>query len=131
MVPLQEPATAFDPSHPQITKDILRMIAQYLRANGYNASAAVVADEAQLRFSEQQSKRQQLKQLRRAIVEADWETAAEVLIKTCARKSQRHCLYLLYRQQYLELVHAQTRQSGCPNTLPSRVRAADKRCCAA
>ena len=108
--PLQEPSLAFDPAHPQIMKDILQMIVQYLRANGYNAGAAVLADEAQLRISDHNVKRQQLKQLRRAIVDAEWETASSLLVKTCARKSQRHCLYLIYRQQYLELVHTQQTQ---------------------
>ena len=28
--PLQEPSLAFDPAHPQIMKDILQMIVQYL-----------------------------------------------------------------------------------------------------
>ena len=112
LVPLLDPKHAFDPSHPQISQDILRMISQYLRTQGLNASAAVVADEAQLRNTEAVAKRAQLKQLRRALLDGEWEPAASLLVKTCARKSQRHCLYLLYRQEFLELVQSQQTQKA-------------------
>jgi hypothetical protein len=88
MVPIQDPRHAFDPSHPSIQTDILRMISLYLRSQGFAASAAVVSDEAKLKVSEMTNKRSQLKQLRRAILEADWEAAATLLVASAPRKSQ-------------------------------------------
>ena len=52
----------------------------------------MVADEAQLKQQEHVTKRGQHKQLRRSILEADWEGAANLLGKSCARLSQWHCL---------------------------------------
>jgi hypothetical protein len=95
--PILDPEDAFDPNRPSINSDIMRMISLYLESQGLHASAVVVADEAHLKRTEIASKRNQLQQLRRAILDADWETAGSLLVKTCARFCQRHCLYLLYR----------------------------------
>lgn len=108
--PILAPENAFDPGRPSITSDIMRMISLYLESQGLHASAVVVADEAHLRRTQIASKRNQLQQLRRAILDAEWETAGTLLLKTCARFSQRHCLYLLYRQEFLELIQAQQTQ---------------------
>mmetsp|Transcript_12265 Transcript_12265/g.14808 ORF Transcript_12265/g.14808 Transcript_12265/m.14808 type:complete len:631 (+) Transcript_12265:56-1948(+) len=108
--PILNPEDAFDPNRPSISSDIMRMISLYLESQGLHASAVVVADEAHLRRTEIASKRDQLQQLRRLILDADWESAGTLLLKTCARFSQRHCLYLLYRQEFLELVQTQQTQ---------------------
>ena len=70
------------------------MAAQYLRNNGYHTSAAVIADEAGIKLTDQNARRTQLKQLRRDILDADWEMAVHNIVKlTTSRSQQRRCLY--------------------------------------
>ena len=105
-LPRVDPKGTFDSDHPQIRQDILRMIAQYLRGQGWHASAAVIADEAQVKVTEQSAKRMEVKQLRRAIVDGDLDLASQLILKVVSRQHQRRCLWLVFRQEYLELIEA-------------------------
>jgi TPR1-like, CTLH-containing domain len=70
----------FDPRKPQIKRDILSMIVQYLDNEGYHASSATIQDECQVKNREQLARQSQLKHLRRSIV---GELLLSVLIMRC------------------------------------------------
>uniref|UniRef100_A0A7S2SNE6 CTLH domain-containing protein n=1 Tax=Rhizochromulina marina TaxID=1034831 RepID=A0A7S2SNE6_9STRA len=108
--PIVDPSHAFDPKDPRVHRDILRMISQYLRSTGYHTSASVVADEAGLHAVEADRRRTQVKQLCRSIIDGDWDAAAKTISKVCSGLYQRRCLFMLHRQEFLELIQRQEPQ---------------------
>jgi hypothetical protein len=72
-VPKIKPTDTFDQTHPQIKKDIIMMIAQYLEAENYIAAAAVVQDEANVKRNETLSLSAHLRRVRKGIRDGDWD----------------------------------------------------------
>ena len=97
--PLQDPRAAFGPHHPQIASDILRMISLYLRSVGLHASAAGVADEAQLKEQEA-ARRKAVLQLQEEVCEWGCGCACFTCVYMCVRdactcvRTERICLIL-------------------------------------
>eukprot|EP00611_Tribonema_gayanum_P009671 TRINITY_DN19495_c0_g1_i4.p1 TRINITY_DN19495_c0_g1~~TRINITY_DN19495_c0_g1_i4.p1 ORF type:complete len:219 (+),score=65.81 TRINITY_DN19495_c0_g1_i4:1780-2436(+) len=71
----------------------------------------VLQDEANMKTSEQQSRRAQSKRLRKAVLEGDWDVAAS-LAKNLPRQHHKRYLYALYRQEYMELIEKQEYQKA-------------------
>nr|KAJ3422097.1 hypothetical protein HK105_001173 [Polyrhizophydium stewartii] len=93
----------FNARDPHIKQDIIRMIAQYLGDEGYNASKLTVLDEANVKTFEREENQSEIKRMRKAILEGDW---AEV-DKLCSRplvRNNKSFLYAAYKQQYLEYI---------------------------
>jgi COMPASS component SWD3 len=103
LVSVIDPESLLSGSDPQIQKDILRIIAQYLGDHGYNASKMMILDEMNLKTFEKKEQVLEIKRMKNAIMEGEW---AEV-DKLCSRpllKNSKSFLYAVYKQQYLEYI---------------------------
>lgn len=133
-IPKIKPTTTFDPNHPQIKEDIIKMIAQYLEAEHYIAAAAVVQDEANVKRNDQQTLSAHLRRVRKGIRDGDWDAVSAPWfcdkIYICRYLSSRYFqvirsvkkylksthshksfLYAIHKQEYLELIDKQVRYS--------------------
>jgi COMPASS component SWD3 len=73
----------------------------------------VLQDEANMKTTEQQNRRSQIKRLRKAVLEGDWESASQLtLSKNLPRQHHKRYLYALYKQEYLELIERQEYQKA-------------------
>jgi COMPASS component SWD3 len=73
----------------------------------------VLQDEANMKTAEQQNRRSQIKKLRKAVLEGDWESASQLtLSKNLPRQHHKRYLYALYKQEYLELIERQEYQKA-------------------
>jgi len=99
----------FDPNDPKIREDIVCMIVQYLQDSGYTASALTVQDEANVKMYEEIEQRAQLRAMRRAILEGEWNEVEKLITKNTF-KNQKAFMYSAYKQQYLELLEKQEYQ---------------------
>mmetsp|Transcript_64860 Transcript_64860/g.204847 ORF Transcript_64860/g.204847 Transcript_64860/m.204847 type:complete len:151 (-) Transcript_64860:61-513(-) len=72
----------FDADEPRIKEDILRMVVQYLQNEGYQASTMCIKDEANVKISEQLSKRTQYTRVRKGILEGEWGEVEKLVQKT-------------------------------------------------
>jgi COMPASS component SWD3 len=73
----------------------------------------VLQDEANMKTAEQQNRRSQIKRLRKAVLEGDWESASQLtLSKNLPRQHHKRYLYALYKQEYLELIERQEYQKA-------------------
>ncbi|KAF2068728.1 hypothetical protein CYY_009949 [Polysphondylium violaceum] len=101
----------FDPNDPQIKEDIIRMIIQYLQDEGYTSSLLTVQDEANVKFSEHVYKISQMKKMKKAILEGDWNEVEKLCSKNTFKNHQSF-LYAVYKQAYLELLEKQEYQKA-------------------
>ncbi|KAL7747329.1 hypothetical protein RI367_007383 [Sorochytrium milnesiophthora] len=93
----------FNPREPRIKEDIIRMIVQYLSDEGYQASKMTVQDEANVRAMEHDEHRMDMRRLRKAILEGDWQEVDKLVMKPFV-KTHKSFLYAIYKQQYLEYI---------------------------
>lgn len=129
------PERAFDPSHPQIREDIVRMVYQYLQQEGFAATAMTLRDESSVRLRLEQTRQTQYSRLKRAILAGDWDQVRPDRARATAIAHQRSlralcpctgrfpqaralatedlfrrhlssCLYAMAVQEYLELIDA-------------------------
>lgn len=98
--------TLFDADDPNVKHDIIQTVIQYLQDEGYNWSAMVVQDEANVKAKNIASKRSQLRRMKRAILDGDWPEVERLLSRTTFRNMTAF-KYAVYRQQFLELIEAQ------------------------
>lgn len=110
----------FDPTDPNVKHDILQTIIQYLQDEGYNGSAMVIQDEANVKAKNVASKRSQMRRMKRAILDGDWSEVERLLSRTTFRNLTAF-QYAVHRQQYLELIEAQERQKAF-SILQNRLR---------
>ena len=109
---LGEPSPGlFDASDPDIKRDIVSMIAQYLQDEGYMASCLTVQDEAEVKLMEQQNRSGVLKRMRKCVVEGDWGEVEKLTAKVQFQQPKSF-LYACHRQQFLELVEDQEYQKA-------------------
>ncbi|CAM9749876.1 unnamed protein product, partial [Ascophyllum nodosum] len=106
------PEGTLDPSDPQIKQDVLAMMVQYLRSEKLFMSAVVIQDEANMKTTEQQTRRAQGKRLRKAALEGDWHLVVSLITKNLSRRHHKRLLYAAYRQEYLELIERQEFQKA-------------------
>lgn len=126
------PERAFDPSHPQIREDIVRMVYQYLQQEGFAATAMTLRDESSVRLRLEQTRQTQYSRLKRAILAGDWDQvrarataiahqpsprarclctgrspqARALATEDLFRRHLSSCLYAMAVQEYLELIDA-------------------------
>eukprot|EP01132_Coremiostelium_polycephalum_P009326 gene9326-11436_t len=117
---LEDDPTIFDPSEPQIKEDIIRMIIQYLQDEGYTSSLMTIQDEANVKFSEHVYKISQMKKMKKAILEGDWNEVEKLCTKNTFKNHQSF-LYAVYKQAYLELLEKQEYQKAF-NYLTKRLK---------
>lgn len=96
----------FDAGDVAVKHDILQVVIQYLQDEGYHGSALVVQDEANVKAKHLQSKRSQLRRMKRAILDGDWSEVEHLLTRNTFR-NMLPFKYAVYRQQFLELIDGQ------------------------
>jgi len=104
----------FDPSSPVTRQEILAMIAQYLREEGYVSSTMVLQDEANMKADERKDMLLLLKRLHQAILRGEWGEVDKLYFeveklgeKQRLKDACKYLNYEIYKQQYLELIHRQ------------------------
>ncbi|KAI8337053.1 WD40-repeat-containing domain protein [Chlamydoabsidia padenii] len=93
----------FNASDPRLKDDILAIIMQYLSDEGYTASQSVLYDEANVKWKEREERTMEVKRLKKAILDGDWQEAEKLCTKPLV-KNHRSFLYSVYKQQYLEYI---------------------------
>ncbi|KAJ3292410.1 hypothetical protein HDU76_007166, partial [Blyttiomyces sp. JEL0837] len=93
----------FNCKDPKIKEDIVRMIAQYLGDEGFAATKLTMLDEANVKWHEREEQQQDIKRIKKAIMDGDWPEVDRLCSKTVI-KNQKSFLYAVYRQQYLEYI---------------------------
>jgi hypothetical protein len=108
-----DPTETFDPDNPQIKKDVIQMIVQYLESEGYTASVAIIQDETNVKGREQQNRSTQLRRTRQSILDGEWEQVASQMQKHLkAKHNYEGYLYAIHKQEYLELIDRQESQKA-------------------
>ena len=67
--------------------------------------------KANMRAVDVGTKRSQNGRLRKTIMDGEWETASKLLTRSAPTKDHKKMLYYFYRQEYLELIERQVRES--------------------
>ncbi|KAI9323883.1 WD40-repeat-containing domain protein [Dichotomocladium elegans] len=93
----------FNANDPRIKEDILGIIMQYLADEGFHASQAVLYDETNVKWKEREERTIEVKRLRKAILDGDWQEVEKLCSKPLV-KNHRSFLYSVYKQQYLEYI---------------------------
>ncbi|KAI8912581.1 WD40-repeat-containing domain protein [Gorgonomyces haynaldii] len=108
---IQPSNVLLDHTDPEIKKEIVSLIAQYLGDEGYLASKMLLLDEANIKTFERQEQIGEMKRMRKCLLEGEW---AEV-DRLCERpmmKNHKSFLYAVYKQQYLEYIDHQEMQKA-------------------
>eukprot|EP00026_Physarum_polycephalum_P006258 Phypoly_transcript_06300.p1 GENE.Phypoly_transcript_06300~~Phypoly_transcript_06300.p1 ORF type:complete len:572 (+),score=66.81 Phypoly_transcript_06300:79-1794(+) len=103
--------TIFNKDDPQIKEDIIRMIIQHLQDEGYMGSVMTLQDESNVRQTEQITKINHMKKMKKSILEGDWAEVEKLCTKQTF-KTQQSFLYAVYKQAYLELLERQEYQKA-------------------
>ena len=98
-----------DLSDARIKTDILRLIGQYLKEEGFTAASKTLEEEAGVRLTHSDTRQQLLQRMRRHISAGDW-TEVEALSTKTFFKTAKAFQYAIYKQQYLELIDKQDYQ---------------------
>ncbi|KAJ2520744.1 hypothetical protein H4217_001845 [Coemansia sp. RSA 1939] len=96
-------AELFDATNPRIHRDIIRIIAQYLDAQGYTSTKVTLYDEANVKQQQENNYISDVVRLRAAILDGEWDEADRICASAYL-KDKKHILYSVYKQQYLELI---------------------------
>ncbi|RKP38600.1 WD40-repeat-containing domain protein [Dimargaris cristalligena] len=109
-------APVLDDNSPQIKQDMLRMIVQFLGDEGYQISKNTVCDETGVKQLAQMNKIQEIRRLKKAILDGEW-TEVEKLCTKSLVKHQKSFLYMVFRQQFLEHIdlHEYQKAFACLN----------------
>lgn len=108
--PLPLEAT-FDENDPQIKQDVVRMILQWCKDEGYETSFQTIQDEARVKLERFREYDENITRLCAVVKKGDWGE----LEKVCTRNefhNYKLLLYKCYRQQYIELVAGQEYQKA-------------------
>jgi COMPASS component SWD3 len=98
------PSQALNVDDPHVKQDVVRLIGLYLQQEGYSATAFALQDEANVKLRDKAHKHAQVKRMRQAVLDGDWDTVRKLAHKHVLRRNHRSALYLIYRQEYLELI---------------------------
>ena len=101
----------FDPKDQNVKHDIIRRIIQFRQGEGYYSSSMVVQDEKKVKMMNAASKHLQLKGMKRAILDGDWQEV-ERLLSGKTFKNMKPFKYALYTQQFLGLLKAEESQKA-------------------
>lgn len=109
---VSDPAV-FDADAVSVKNELIQVIVQYLQDEGYQASSLVVQDEANVKLRNAANKRSQLRRIRRAIMNGEWDDVESILAQKAGTfRNQNQFLYGVYRQQYLELIDSKQSQKA-------------------
>ena len=103
--------SSFDPKDQNVKHDIIRRIIQFRQGEGYYSSSMVVQDEKKVKMMNAASKHLQLKGMKRAILDGDWQEV-ERLLSGKTFKNMKPFKYALYTQQFLGLLKAEESQKA-------------------
>ncbi|XXQ34984.1 WD40 repeat-containing protein SMU1 [Plasmodiophora brassicae] len=101
----------FDPADARIKRDVMRLIIQYLRDEGYMASMLTVQDETNVKIAESAQRRARIRRLQSSICAGEW-SEVESLCQKIPFSLSKCLLYATYKQQYLELIDRQEYQKA-------------------
>ncbi|KAI8614000.1 WD40-repeat-containing domain protein [Chytriomyces sp. MP71] len=93
----------FNAKDPAIKQDIIRMIAQYLGDEGFNAAKMTLLDESNVKSTEREEHGMDVKRIKKCILEGDWPEIDRICSKPIV-KNQKAFLYAMYKQQFLEYI---------------------------
>lgn len=93
----------FNASDPTVKKEILSIIIQYLRDEGFASASASIASHAGVKAAMAAATRADIRRMRGAILDGDWATV-EGLCGSEVFKTLKPFHYAVGRQQYLELI---------------------------
>lgn len=82
---------------PKIQQDILRLIVQYLQDEGFHSASMTIMDEANLKIFERLEQQQDIKRMKKAILEGDWPEVDRLCSKQFM-KNHKSFLYAAYEQ---------------------------------
>ena len=93
---------------PVQTKEVLSLIIGYLLEQKLFSSAITLKDEANININDSLSKLSQLSRIKKLIINGDWSSAEQLLLKLTVNYKNNHpFMYYLYKQEYLELINSQ------------------------
>ncbi|GAB5361840.1 hypothetical protein AAMO2058_000747200 [Amorphochlora amoebiformis] len=107
--------SGFDPKNPTIKQEILLMITQFLKEEGFTSSMMVIQDEARMKMKQHSDLSLIFQRMQGRILGGEW-TAVDKLytdLQSIAassprvKRSSRYLIYEVYKQQFLELIHRQ------------------------
>jgi WD40 repeat protein len=98
-----QPRDLIDEKDPEIEKDILRIICQYLQDKGYTNAAMTIQDESNVKAFERLEIQVDIKRMKKAILEGDWAEVDRLGSKPFM-KGHKSFLYAAYELQYLEYI---------------------------
>jgi COMPASS component SWD3 len=88
---------------PNLKKDILVMMIQYLQDEGYLTTAMTLQSEGIQKEKQNFQKKEIVKEVTKMILEGKWVESEQLLTKINLKK-HKNILYCVYKQQYLELI---------------------------
>lgn len=101
----------FDPEDSNIKDDVIRMMIQYLNDEGFHASKLTLQDEANVKHALSLEKQQELRRLRRCILDGEWNEVDRLLIRPLI-KDHKSFHYSVFKQQFLEHIeHSDTQKA--------------------
>ncbi len=92
----------FSPS--ECKQDIIRMIAQYLGDESYLASKSILLDEENIKSHERLDKVNQVRRVKKAILEGDWPEVDRIFSIETLVKNQKPFLYAVYKASARSLI---------------------------
>ena len=101
------PTELFDPSDERIRDDILELVALYLQDEGYHASALTIQDEINLKTEMEKKRLGNLRRMHKAILDGDFDAIRKLGTKQLLKRQLRPAMYIIHRQEYLELIERQ------------------------
>ncbi|CAN8062671.1 unnamed protein product [Agarophyton chilense] len=101
----------FDAEDSNIKLDIVQAIIQYLHDEGYHDASNAVQHETNVKINNAASKRSQLRRMKSAILDGDWQEVEHLLSRTTF-KSMKAFKFAVHKQQFLELIDHQERQKA-------------------
>ena len=99
--------SVFNVENAAIKNDIIRMIIDYLRSEGYTYSCATLQDESNVKLEALQTRSSNIKRIKRSIYEGDWDNVRKLVTKQILRHNYQSFMYSAYREEYLELIDRQ------------------------
>eukprot|EP00474_Spongospora_subterranea_P000274 CRZ00732.1 hypothetical protein [Spongospora subterranea] len=101
----------FDPEDARIKRDIVRLLIQFLRDEGYVSSMLTLQDEANVKISEGIQKMNRIRQIQTAISCGEW-SEVEAICSKFPFHLHKALLYATFKQNFLELIDRQEYQKA-------------------
>eukprot|EP00667_Euglena_gracilis_P009109 EG_transcript_9240 len=93
----------FPKEDPQMREEIIKIILQYLRDEGYPLAMRTLADEHHLKEQQGLNSKRHMAQMRHALLNGEWSMVDKLLSKPVF-KDQPEFQYAAFKQRYMELL---------------------------